>query len=46
MTTPRLALLSFTAGASLACGWMVALAARTAWTITRTGRWADVHRLI
>lgn len=45
MTTPRVALWGFTAGASVACGIMAALAARTVYTITRAHRWADVQRI-
>jgi len=46
MTTPHVALIGFTAGASIACGIMAAVAARSAYTITRAHRWADVKRLI
>lgn len=46
MTTPRVALLGFTAGASIAFGIMAAVAARTAYAITRQHHWADVRRLL
>jgi len=45
MTASRVALLSFTAGASLACGWMAALAVRAACTITAGHRWYQLKRL-
>lgn len=46
MTTPRVALLGFTAGASIACGIMAAVAVRAAYAITAGHRWADVKRLL
>lgn len=45
MTTPRLALVSFAAGASLALAWMTALAVRAAYTITRGHRWYQIRQL-
>lgn len=45
MTAPRVALLSFTAGASLACGWMAAVAVRAAYTITAGHRWSHLRKL-
>ncbi|MFP5367646.1 MAG: hypothetical protein ACLGIS_12530 [Actinomycetes bacterium] len=45
MTAPRVALLSFTAGASLACGWMAAVAIRAAYTITTGHRWYQLKKL-
>lgn len=46
MTVPRVALIGFTAGASLACGWMAAVAVRAAYAISSGHRWGDVRRLI
>ena len=45
MTAPRVALIGFTAGSSLAFGVMAAIAIRSAYTITRGHRWADVQRI-
>jgi hypothetical protein len=45
MTVPRLALLSFTAGASLAAGIMAAIAVRAAYTITAGHRWYQLKHL-
>lgn len=45
MTAPRVALIGFTAGASLACGWMAAIAVRAAYTITRGRRWYQLKQL-
>lgn len=45
MTAPRLALLSFTAGASLALVWMAAIAVRAAYTITAGHRWHQLKKL-
>lgn len=46
MTVPRVALIGFTAGASVAFGIMGALAARTFYAIGSGHRWGDVRRLI
>lgn len=45
MTVPRVALIGFTAGASLACGWMAAIAIRAAYTITAGHRWHQLKKL-
>lgn len=45
MTTPRVALIGFTAGASLGLAWMAALAVRAAYTITRGHRWYQIRQL-
>lgn len=46
MTAPRVALLGFTAGASIAFGCMAAVAARAAYAITSGHRWYQVRKLI
>lgn len=46
MTTPRLALMGFTAGAATAFGIMGALAARSAYAIHKGHRWGDIRRII
>lgn len=45
MTVPRVALIGFTAGASLACGWMAAVAVRAVYTITTGRRWYQLKQL-
>ena len=45
MTTLRFALLSAATGASIALAWMAALAARSAYTITRGHRWYQIRQL-
>jgi energy-converting hydrogenase Eha subunit G len=45
MTVPHVALVGFTAGASIAFGLMAAMAVRSACAITRAHRWADVQRI-
>lgn len=45
MTVPRLALLSFTAGAALGIGWMASYAARAAFAITSGHRWPQLKQL-
>lgn len=45
MTTPRVALIGFTAGASMAIGWMAAVAVRAAITITAGHRWYQLKKL-
>ena len=45
MTTPRVALLGFTAGASAALGVMAAIAIRSICTITRGHRWYQIRQL-
>lgn len=46
MTAPRVALIGFTAGASMALGVMGAFAARSAYAIHKAHHWADVRRLL
>ncbi|MDQ5862612.1 MAG: hypothetical protein M3536_10170 [Actinomycetota bacterium] len=45
MTAPRVALIGFTAGASVACGIMAALAVRAVYTITTGHRWYQLKKL-
>lgn len=45
MSVPRVALIGFTAGASIACGVMAAIAVRAAYTITAGHRWYQLKRL-
>jgi hypothetical protein len=45
LTVPRVALLGFTLGASIAAGWMAALALRTVYTMTSAHRWYQLKQL-
>lgn len=45
MTAPRVALLGFTAGASVALGLMATIAIRAAYTITAGHRWYQLKKL-
>jgi hypothetical protein len=45
MDAPHVALIGFTAGASLAAGIMAVIAIRTAVTITRAHRWYQIKQL-
>jgi hypothetical protein len=45
LTVPQVALLGFTLGASIAAGWMAALALRTAYTVTGAHRWYQLKQL-
>jgi hypothetical protein len=45
LTVPRVSLLGFALGASIAAGWMAALAVRTAYTVTGAHRWNQLKQL-
>lgn len=45
LTAPRVSLLGFTLGASLALGCMAAIAIRAAYTITAGHRWYQLKHL-
>jgi hypothetical protein len=45
LTVPQVALLGFTFGASIAAGWMAALALRTVYTVTGAHRWHQLKQL-
>lgn len=45
LTVPRVSLLGFMLGASIAMGWMAALAVRTAYTMTGAHRWYQLKQL-
>lgn len=45
MSTPRVALLGFAAGASLALGWMTVIAVRAVYSITAGHRWYQLKKL-
>jgi hypothetical protein len=45
LTVPQVALLGFTFGASIAAGWMAALAIRTVYTVYTTRRWYQLKQL-
>jgi alpha/beta superfamily hydrolase len=45
LTIPQVSLLGFTFGASIAAGWMAALALRSVYTTTSAHRWYQLKQL-